>query len=375
MENNTADPIRVAVLGTGPIGLGCAAMMLSRGHDVVAWSPRRNLPAGSVRVEVEGVLQQSSNLKVAATCAEAVSGAAVVLVAVPGAAYEIVLSALGACIKPKQSVIISSHIPVGAIFLSRLLASRGIPAYEIPILAWGGSLLNGTADGCKVSIRSIRSEIDVAAVPKSSSMSIVDQCSRLFGNCFYVHDGLMAAALSNDILQKHLALALYNLPRMKKSETWNHSADSTAAVTRLIEALDDERLAVADAFGIVAPDLWKHRRRYSCAADGSMKYTETNHVVGGGGLFGVPEEDSPHELEMPFSLAVMVLLGQVSGRPMKVHEAGLEILSEAYGRDFASENDILPALGLERMNGRQLCSIMEFGWGQQPEADGVAMRR
>ncbi len=128
----STNSLRVAVLGTGPVGLGTAALLLSRGHEAAAWSPRGGLPAGSMRLTAEGALQHEAAIEAAATCAEAVAGAAAVLVAVPATAYHMTLEALAACLQPGQPVLISGHLSLGALFLSRLLARRGI---AVPIAA------------------------------------------------------------------------------------------------------------------------------------------------------------------------------------------------------------------------------------------------
>jgi len=78
------------------------------------------------------------------------------------------------------------------------------------------------------------------------------------------------------------------------------------------------------------------------------------HDRGRGG-FGPATLDSRYVLEdVPFGLLPTVLLGRLVGRPAALHEAGMTMLSTAYGRDFTQDNDLLPALGFTQMTRDEL---------------------
>ena len=53
---------------------------------------------------------------------------------------------------------------------------------------------------------------------------------------------------------------------------------------------------------------------------------------------------------MPYGLQLTAVLGRLTGQTAKLHEAGIEIFSAMYGRDFTSENEILNALELSRFS-------------------------
>ena len=83
-------------------------------------------------------------------------------------------------------------------------------------------------------------------------------CELLFGERFRVRSGLLAVALSNVNPQNHLAIALCNFTRMERGETWLQTPNITDSVGRLMEALDAERLAIAEAFGVAVRTLRQH---------------------------------------------------------------------------------------------------------------------
>ena len=127
--------MRIAIMGAGSIAYGTAAYLANEGHDLVLWSPSgqraRGLAAGEPLV-AKGAVEFSGPVAVAGAAAEAVQGADVVIVALPVNGHRMVLDAIAPHLTPEQTVIISSHGSFGALYLSRLLAGRGI---TVPIVA------------------------------------------------------------------------------------------------------------------------------------------------------------------------------------------------------------------------------------------------
>jgi opine dehydrogenase len=353
--------MRIAVLGTGPVGLGSMALLHSRGHVPVAWSPLGTLPAGPLHVLAEGALQYEATIDVAATCAEAVAGAAAVLVAVPATGYRLVLETLAAYLQSDQVVFISGHLSFGALFLSRLLSQRGIIA---PIAAWGTTIVSGSRLAPnRVLLWSIRAEVDMATVPQRSGGPMLDLCSLFFGDRFRLREGLISITLSNVNPQNHLAIVLCNLTRMEKGEVWRQYANTTASVGRLMEAMDAERLAIADAFGVEVRPLRRHLHLSFHVPEGPVGEMVAELATGSNDPIAPATLDTRYVLEdAPFGLHAVGLLGRMCGRPALLHEAGLLMLSALYGRDLAAANDILPSLGLEMMNPTLLGKITDDGW-------------
>ena len=340
----TGRSMRVAVLGMGPIGLGSAALLTLRGHQPTLWSPA---PGGTEPTELraEGAFQLSIPMTTAGSCAAAVAGADAVLVAVPATAYRAVLEQLAPALRPGQPVLISGHLSFGALYLSRLLAKRRV---TVPIVAWGTTVVSGrrTAPGC-VRVSSIRTEVDIATLPAAAMEPMLALCRFLFGDRFRVRAGLLAVALSNVNPQNHLAIALCNFTRMERGETWFQNTNITDSVGRLMEALDAERLSIAEAFGVVVRTLRQHFHLSFHAPEAPLGEMARHLAAAGNDPAAPTSLKTRYVLEdAPFGLYPTVLLGRLSGRPAPLHEAGLLTLSALYGRDLAGDNDIVPTLGL-----------------------------
>lgn len=339
---------RVAVLGTGGIGCGAAALLVERGHVPVLWSPSGRGTAAFAdgsSLQGEGRLTGRYAVAIAADCAAALHGADAVLLAVPSYGHRVVLDRVAAYLRPGQPVIISSHMSLSALYLARRLAARGVSA---PIAAWGTTVTTGQRrDGPLVRVSNIRDQVDLAALPAGDGTAMAALCRDLFGDRFMPREDLLAVSLSNVNPQNHLGLALCNFTRIEKGEPWANWSGLTPAVGRLIEALDVERLAVAAAYGVTVRTVRDHFH---------LSFGVPHGPVGDAGVILAARDVNPGPAnlstryiteDVPFGLVTSTLLARIGGVAMPLHEAGIAVFSALYGRDFRTENDLLPALGLE----------------------------
>lgn len=359
MTASTSPALRVAVLGTGPVGLGSAALLLSRGHTPVPWSPRGL--AAPATLTARGAMDLVAPVDTTTDLVAAVTDADAVLIAVPGNAYRPVLEQLAAVLRPGQPVLISGHLSFAALFLSRLLAARGV---AVPIAAWGTTVVSGrrTAPG-GVQVSSVRAEVDLAAVPVGKADTLLALCRTLFGDRFRLRAGLLAVALSNVNPQNHLAIALCNFTRIERGEEWGQNTNITPAVGRLMEALDAERLAAAAAAGVPVRTLREHFHLSFHVPEAPL-HEMAAALKARGNDPAAPRDPRTRYVEedAPFGLHPTALLARLLGRPAPLHEAGLLTLSAMYGRDLASDNDILPALRLGDLDPHGLRRLADEGW-------------
>lgn len=356
--------MRVSLLGAGAAAYGAAAHLSIEGHDTMLWSPSgqstTELAAGAP-LRATGAIEASFRPRVARSATEAITDADVVMLAMPGNAHKLALEAIALHLRDAQSVIISSHASFGALYLSKLLAKRGVRA---PIIAWGTTLTTGRRTSpTEVVVNSLRSRIDVATVPEADRAEGRALCTTLFGDRFVDRDGLLAIALSNLNPQNHLAIALLNLTRMERAERWGQAENVTPAVGRVMEALDAERLAIAQAFNVSVRTIKEHYAlSYQLPIASIADMNAELHRRGNGG-FGPTTLNSRYVLEdAPFGLLPTVLLGRLAAQPARLHEAGLTMLSAAYGRDFAKDNDLLPAIGFDGMSRKELLERAHTGF-------------
>jgi opine dehydrogenase len=131
----------------------------------------------------------------------------------------------------------------------------------------------------------------------------------------------------------------------------------------LIEALDEERLAIAKSFGLSVRTVKEHFSLSFHVPMGSVSdMNQEMHRQGRGG-FGPTTVNSRYVLEdVPFGLVPTALLGRLAGAPATLHEAGIALFSAAYGRDLTKDNDLLPELDLGSSSLEQLQNLCHNGF-------------
>ncbi len=356
--------MRIAILGAGAIAYGAAAYLIQRGHDPIVWSPSgertRELAAGEPLVAT-GALEGEFRPRVASSCADAVSGGDAIFVALPANGHRVVFDAAAPQIKPEQVVVISGHLSFGALYLARKLADRGL---QIPIIAWGTTVTTGRQlSPTQVRIANIRKRVDVATIPTEASEHGLAVCQELFGDRFVLRSDILAIAVSNLNPQNHMGIVILNLTRMERGEAWGQNENLTDAVGRLLEALDAERLAIADAIGAEVRTIHEHYHLSFNVPIGSVGEMSRAMHERGDGTLGPTDLDTRYVLEdVPFGLVPTERLGRLVGAPAILHESGINLLSATYGRDFRAENDLLPPLGLDGLSLAALRRLCREGW-------------
>lgn len=340
--------MRVSILGAGAMACSTAAYLASVGHDPMLWSPSgastQAFAAGQALV-TKGALQTSCHPRVADSCEQAVAQADVVMVCVPASGHKRVLDAAAPFIRDDQAVIISSHVAFGALYLHKLLARRQVAA---PVIAWGTTLTAGSkVSATEVLVKTVRSRIDIAAVPEQAEDRALALCRELFGDRFAVGAGIVAIVLSNVNPQNHLAICLLNLTRMEHGETWSQGENITASAGRLIEALDLERVAIARALGVQVRTVRQHFELSFPVTPGSVHDMSQQMVRLGIGGFGPSSIHSRHITDdIPFGLITTLELARLAGVSAPLHQAGVALMSAACGKDFRPDNNLLQSLDL-----------------------------
>jgi opine dehydrogenase len=351
--------MRIAIMGAGAIAYASAAFLLQSGHDVAIWSlsgRRTKALAAGAPLTAENKVTGSFHPVIAATCEEALRGADAVLVGLPANGHKGVMDAMAPHLAEGQAVIISSHASLGAAYLKRLVDAR---ALDVMIVALSTTILRArqTSD-TSVKINTLRGKIDMATVPSDRAEAGLALMVGLFGERFRVIDNVLAVALSNVNPQSHMALALCNFTRMEKAEAWGQSENMTMAVGHLLEAIDAERLAVADAFSVKVRTMREHYSLTYGVPDAPIGETAQILAAKNDVTYGPATIDTRYTLEdVPFGLLPMVTLGDIAGVPTPLHRAGLAIFSALYGRDLAGDNDIMPALMAQGLSRDELVAI------------------
>ncbi|MEM5439366.1 NAD/NADP octopine/nopaline dehydrogenase family protein [Paraburkholderia diazotrophica] len=337
--------MQVTIVGAGAIALGYAAYLIQNGHKPKVWSPSGARTADFVTgtpLRAKGAIEGEFYLEVCGR-PEDVGNADIIILALPAYGYRFVLDRIIPHIRRHQSVIISAHLSFAALYLSRGLAKRGI---AIPIAAWSTTALTCKAQSATaITVGTIRARVDMAAIPARHSHGIYTTCISLFGDRFALKDDMLTLTLSNINPQDHMGIALANLTRIERGESWGQNSNLTPTVGRLLEALDTERLAIAAAFGKTVRTTFDHSRLSFGVVDDSLSAISEQLVRQGNDPPGPRDIATRYVIEdVPFGLVPTLRLAELAEVGAPLHEAGVAILGACYGRNFAADNDILPEI-------------------------------
>ena len=356
--------LTVGIAGAGSIAFSTAALLEERGHKTLVWSPsgsRTKVMAKGEPLVATGAISGEFRPLIAASASELVGGADVILLALPAYGHKAVMDALYPFLRSGQTVIISSHASFGALYLANLLAGRSI---ALPIVCWGTTVVTGRQQHgtAAVVVNTVRAQVDMCVLPESGSRDGMLLCETLFGERFKLRDGLLAIALSNLNPQNHMGIALGNMTRMEKGETWSQGENVTPNVGRLLEALDQERLSIAAAIGVSVRNIFEHfHLSFHVPVASISQMNQQMHAQGNGGM-GPACADSRYVTEdVPYGLLPTVILGKLTGHPATLHQAGVHVFSAMYGRNFAAENELLNSLKLENLSLNELRDACQSG--------------
>lgn len=340
--------MQVAILGAGGVACATAALLAENGYAPVIWSPSgagtRDLRG--TEMIATGALEARLRPEIADDIATAVAAAGAIILALPANAHRAVIDAVVPHVRDGQTIIVSAQLSLGALYLFRALQARGITA---TVVAWGTTVVMGRRTGpAEVRVGGVRDRVEAAVLPPERADAGLATCRALFGDRFALAPSLIAIALGNLNPPVHMANALCNLTRIEKGEAWANYDGITPAVARLIEALDAERLAVAAAYGVQVRTVQAHFRQ-SFGMPEDLPLAEMTALIHDRrkGPPGPTDQSTRFVTEdVPFGIAQIVALAACCGIAVPLHQSGLHIFDALYGRDFASENDLLPRLNL-----------------------------
>lgn len=340
---------RVGLAGAGSVAFGTAALLCQNGHQAMLWSPSgestRQLAEGQPLKAINAV-EGEFHPAVARDAEQLAADNEVLMLVLPGYGHKAVMDALLPHVQAHHTIIISSHASLGALYMARELGRRGL---SVPIIAWGTTIVTGRRQSdSTVMVNTVRAQVDFCTLPASADESSLALCQALFGDRFVARDGLLAISLSNLNPQNHMGIALGNISRMERAEQWSQGQNVTPKIGALLEALDRERLAIAEALGLKVRTIFEHfHLSFHVPVASISDMNQAMHEQGNGGT-GPATADSRYVTEdVPYGLVVTAALGRMLGQPATLHEAGVALFSAMYERDFAAENDLLSALELD----------------------------
>lgn len=370
--------MKVAILGSGAIGLASADLLSANGHSPCLWSPSGAGTAslGPVAtVTSTGAHAGTFEVTTARRIEEALEGAEAVLVAVDAGGHGAVMEAAAPFLQSHQVVIVGAAHAMSAVHLSALLAARGV---SLPIVSWNTTAATAHKTGpAAVDIRTVRPRIEASVMPAALAARGLALCRALLPAHFEARaDALAIALLSNSNPVFHVPVCLFNITRIALGETWAPYAQTTAEVGALMEALDAERLATAAAYGHSIHSVNAHFHRSFRIPEGPMSQMCGALAAAGRGPKGPTRLDHRYfTQDIPYGLSFTETLARQAGLATPVHRAMIDLADVALRRDHRADNVLTARMGLHALDPAQILILARDGhFGPQDAADPKTTR-
>jgi len=362
--------IRVCVAGGGNGGFATAGELTLRGFDVrlfevpeFAETIEEVKAAGGITVEIADQATKLPSGKampkvITTNVKEAIAGADLILVVVPSFAHERFAQEIAKALQPGQAVVISPSNPGGAPCFDRALTHYGAPSGivvgEMACLIYGCRKTSQSG----VKIFAIKKGLHVAAFPSSNNKELHGLLSQIYPDVILAKN-IMVTGLCNVNTVSHPTITLLNLGRVEdtKGEFYFYYQGCTPSVSRLVEAMDQERIAVGRAFGLDLPPTWKLVRDWydPYGASGSSIY-EVDHTNRAYAIGEAPRSINDRYIteDIPYGLVPLTELGDCAGVATPCIDALIRIGCTVAGQDFVSNGRRLSDIGWDNLSVPQI---------------------
>ena len=361
----------IAIVGAGPGGFRLVANLGLMGYRLrLNDIDEAKLTAIRARggIDVEGTPGGFAPLELATTDLRAtVDGADLIIVVSGGNTQPTVARALAPLLVDGQTILLMQGNTGGSLVVRRELDGAGCKAkidlaetdtYPYAMRAIGPTTMRQTTQ---------KRWMQIAAYPGNRSVAVHARLVPLFPQAVaapdVLHTGLMNV---NAIL--HVANCIANAARIERGGGYLFYGEGvTAAVARMYEAIDAERMAVAAALDVNVPSLvdWIARAYNVREADLVKTFQRLSAEPDGPYVANKAVSTLNHKYvteDVPTGLIPISELGLVTGTPTPAIHTMIEMAKLMTGKTFADEARTLDRMGVARLDAAKIRGIVRDGF-------------
>lgn len=358
--------MRISVLGAGAGGMATAFDCADHGHHVRLFDLPEfpdNIRSVAERGEIvaEGDIAGSAGIAYAGhDIDEALDGAELIYVVGPAYSTEPFGQAVGGRLRAGQTVVVTPGSCGGALAFKRA-AGLGVDDDAVRV-AETSTLHYAVRVVGPAKIRvflKLRAGTLLAALPKSHTRDVLQRVSDVYAG-MEAANGVLQTSLQNANPIIHPAVTLANAARIEMTggDFLFYAQGVSDSVGRLIEALDNERIAIGERLGLeIRPDpVMGIRQGYMREHNYGRAYRE---APGFRGIGAQPQLDHRYLNEdVGYGLVFMSSLARQLGLPVPAMEAVITLASIVMDRDYRAEAPRTPsALGIADRSADQLAKL------------------
>jgi opine dehydrogenase len=353
--------MRVAVVGAGVGGLAVAGHAGLLGFEVAVHDVRDEA-VGPVRerggIEVRGKEEGSARVVLASTdVGDVVDGADVVIVTTQGPEQGEAAASMAASLTAGQVVLVMPGCTFGAVEVRSVLeehGAEGIAVAETDSFPYGCAVPEPAVS----QITSVKNRFGVAVLPPERREEIVGLVQRVFDTA-EAAPSVLHTGLSNMNAILHVAPMVVNAGRVEHGSPFDFYGEGiTPSVARVVQATDDERVAIAGALGIEVQTLRRWvGTTYGVEGDDLFEIIQTLHRDVYGPLAAPTSLQQRYLTEdVPCGAVPVADLGRQVGIATPVTVACITVADALSGTDWAEDGRTMRKVGLSGLSALEIRS-------------------
>ncbi|QHC36002.1 NAD/NADP octopine/nopaline dehydrogenase family protein [Komagataeibacter xylinus] len=364
------DHLDIAVLGGGNGGFAAAADLARQGHRIRLWRHNaEQVSAHNAHGNMMGMRDASGQHEVkidviTGDMAEAIRGAAVILVVAPAFAQETIGRTLAPHLTDGQVVYLPPGT-LGSVLFAHYQHMAGNPARtafaETGTLPWLARKYSPY--GVTISGRATR--LPTGVFPRVAASWALERLGHVFPGVIEDCGDALSGALMNAGPIIHPPLIIMNAGPLEHFPAWDIHAEGTQpAIRRVTDALDHERIALRAAMGYAGPHF-PLRDHYDLSDDEWMYGRKAHDGLTDSGDWREKIDLLHHRYMMEDTRLGLSLLWSVAGvthTSVPLVDAFLSIGSAICGMDFRTHGRTLHDVGLGGLDRDGLLEKLQRGF-------------
>lgn len=361
--------MRFGILGGGNAGAALAAHLKLLEHDVCLYdafpAAIKDIQENSNVIELQGKVPVTGQARidtVTVDLAKAVAEADILICATPAHVHKILARDIAPHLRPEQTLVLYPGRTGGVLeFRKVLLDNGGTPAalvVETQTIAYACR-----KSGHRVNVFGYKQQLEFAGLPAERLGTFENLIRQVFPN-WSAAASLWHTSLHNIGMLFHPAPTLLNLGRMESGVPFDYYIDGfTPSIAEMVQRLDDERVAVAAAMGVVLPTV-KQWLESSYGCSGADLYQSLQNNASYVGIKAPQLSDATAKLQLryviedvPTGLVPTAALGKKFQVPTPNIDTVIDLANAFYQADFRQTGRSLTQLGLSELTDDQIRSL------------------
>lgn len=353
---------RYAVMGAGSAGHALAAMISRAGCQVTMYDVDAAKIAGlqkKMTITCSGEMIGEYPITLATMDpAEAIAGCDVIMVAALTCQHGDIAEKIAPFIQENQLVVLNPCATCGALEFRNVLQTHGAAA--VPVIAETQDLVCTcrSYEPGFVNFSGVKNEIALATMPAGKAEQTCQELAEFYPH-FKPQKNVLYTSLGNMAPLNHCGPTALNVTRVEEPGDFLYFHEGfTPSIGRVVEALDQERRAIARKFGmeLISIQQWL---KITYDVDGANLFEAMRNTPAYDKVVGPTSLDNRYIFEdLPTGMVPMIMLAKTVGVPTPMMDAVVNLLCVMTGIDYRSQGRTLERLGLAGKSVEEIIDII-----------------